>query len=111
MSELRDLAAALGTISASLVSIEAHTAQAVANGEQLREGMHDLRNKLQAVLTERDGTERAIAQIQTWMADFSRQLGTLTSQQTVQQNGLLEGLRTVRHRLDELEGKDEATQP
>lgn len=111
MSELRDLADALSAIGKSLSSIEEHVAKEVANGEQLRIGMHELRNSIQAVLLERDGTDRAIVQIQTWMGDFSTKLGTLTTQQELQQTGLLKGLRDVRGRLDVLESQDETTQP
>lgn len=110
MSELRDLAAALSTISQSLVSIEAHTAQSVANGTQLREGFHDLRGQLQTLLLERDGNQRAIRQIETWMGDFSTKLGTLTTQQELQQTGLIDGLRKLRKRLDDIEEIEEKTQ-
>lgn len=79
MSELRDLAAALKSMSDSLTSIESCMAEQVVNGVQLREGMHDLRNKLQGVLLEKGRTERAVEQIETWIGDFGRKLHETTT--------------------------------
>jgi chromosome segregation ATPase len=118
MSELRDLADALGAISKSLTSIEAHVAQQVADARQLRDGMHDLRNKLQVVLTEKSRTERAVEQIEVWIGSFgkglaavTRDVGTARARIETLADEVTRGFREDRAAIAELGGEqDETTQ-
>lgn len=111
MSELRDLADAFSAISKSLSSIEEHVANTVANGEQLRIGMHDLRNQVQAALLDSGEKQRAIEQVNLFMGEFSRKLGTLESQQGLIQQGLTETFRGFRKRLSDVEARQRGEEP
>jgi chromosome segregation ATPase len=119
VSELRDLAAALGAISKSLTSIEAHVAQQVADARQLRNGMHDLRNKLQMVLLEKSRTDRAVEQIEVWIGSFGAKLaettanvGAVRARVEVLADEVTRGFREDRAAIGELQGhtQDETTQ-
>jgi chromosome segregation ATPase len=117
VSELRDLADALGAISKSLTSIEAHVAQGVADSRQLRESMHDLRNKMQVALIEKSRTERAVEQIEVWIGSFgakltsvTRDVATARSRIETLADEVTRGFREDRSRIGSLEGADEVTQ-
>lgn len=102
MSELRDLAAALSAISKSLSAIEEHTARDVANGEQLRLGMHDLRNQMQAVTTFMKVIEHRLAEdarAQEILIDTVEALGRSMS----------EHRREIGQRIRKLEDPEEIT--
>lgn len=110
VSELRDLAAALSAVSKSLTSIENHVAEQNANCVQLRQGLHELRNQLQADAIERGEREKAIEQVQTWMGDFSRKLGEVHEMVTNVQANLHDTQRGLSARIGELEDESEVTQ-
>lgn len=117
MSDLRDLAAALSAISTSLTSIEGHVAEQVANGEQLRLGMHDLRSKVHASLLQREEADRNVEQIQTWLGDYGKKLGALSDSVGVVRarvetlaDDVVQGFRADRAKLRDLAGQDEVTQ-
>lgn len=116
MSELRDMAAALKSISDSLTSIESCMAETVANGVQLREGMHDLRNKLQVELLDKGKTERSVEVIQAWLGDFGKKLGELTddvsnwrSRFEQLADDVTQGFRRDRAAIRSLRGDDDET--
>lgn len=111
MSELRDLAAALSAISNSLGAIEEHVAKGVANGEQLRLGMHDLRNQVQTAILDGAVKGRSIEQVNLFMAEFSRKLVTLESQQGLIQQGLTDTFRGFRKRLNDVEARQRGEEP
>jgi regulator of replication initiation timing len=110
VSELRDMAAALSTLSKSLSSIEEHLAKQVANGEQLRIGMHDLRGEVQKVLLDRSANEIAVKQIQTWMGDFSRKQLEISEGLAGMQTNLQEHRREINKRIRDIEPQEEVTQ-
>jgi hypothetical protein len=110
MSDLRDLTNALAAISASLTSIEGHVASQNANCEQLRLGLHDLRNSLQVSNLERDRATLAIRQVQTWMGDFSRKQSEIHEMVTNVQQNVHDGHRALNARIRALEPDEEVTQ-
>ncbi len=103
MSELRDMAAALAAISKSLSAIEEHTARAVANGEQLRIGMHDLRNEMQKMTTFMGLIEHRLAE------DARAQEMILDSVEALQST-MAEHRREIGKRIRKLEDPNEVTQ-
>lgn len=109
MSELRDLAAALRAISDSLTSIEAHVANQDANCVQLREGMHDLRNVIQKSMLESTGREKALAQVQSWMGDFSKKLSETHDAVSTLQVTMSDHRREIGQRIRDLEPEEEVT--
>lgn len=111
MSDLRDLTNALAAISTSLTSIEAHVASQNANCEQLRLGLHDLQNTIQASNLERDRSELALRQVQKWMGDFSRKQSEIHEMVTNVQQNLHDGNRALNQRIRALEPEEETTQP
>lgn len=111
MSDLRDLTNALQTFSDRLTAIEECLAETAENGVQHREGLHDLRGKLQTSNLERDRSTLAIRQVQEWMGDFSHKQTEIHDMVTNLQSTRQSDIKDIGRRLRALEADDEATQP
>lgn len=114
MSELRDQVALEEAISESLTALEAHVAQGVADAEQLRNGMHELRGQLAVILLEREEAFRAIDEVRVFMAAFSSKLVEFDERQGNMQRSVSEGFRALNLRIGNTErviGVDEVTRP
>jgi hypothetical protein len=116
VSELRDVAAALKSIGDSLTSIETCLAEGVVNGVQIRESLHDLRNKLHAELVERDRVDRSVTQIETWLGDYGKKLAVLMDKVGLWESRfeqladeVTQGFRRDRAEIRRLKGQDEVT--
>jgi len=111
MSDLRDITNALSVIGASLTSIEEHVAQQDSSSEQLRLGLHELRNVLQVSSLDRDQHRLQMDQIQKWMGAFARKQDEIHEMVTNIQTNLHDSSRAISQRMRALEDSDEVTQP
>jgi len=109
MSELRDHAAVLRAIHQSLTSIENHVANQDGHLEQMRLGLHDLRDTIHMKDSVADLQMKGLKQIQVWMGDFSTTMATLKTMVESLQASVTQGFRDDRRRLRALEGSAEET--
>lgn len=111
MSELRDLTAALQSISNSLTSVEHCLAEVVANGTQERLSLHALRGTLHEWGMLQEERDRAVKQVQAFMGDFSHRQVELHDMVVNLQATVQDGHRALSGRMRALEEPEEVTQP
>jgi len=108
MSELRDLAAVFRAIQLSLKDLGTHVAAQDANGEQLRNKLHELSNSFMM----RDGAiDEHFEQANAWMKKFDMQQKGLSDAITNLQSSLSDHRREIGRRIRDVENKDEVTSP
>jgi hypothetical protein len=95
-----------------MTAMEDCLAEVIANGTQAREGLHDLRSKLQVQASEYELQEQAVKQVQKWMGGFSGKLDEVhemvTNLQATRQSDVKETTRRLRA-LESISSTDEVT--
>jgi len=108
MSELRDLTAVFRAIQVSLKDLASHVAAQDANGEQLRQKLHDLSGSFML----RDGAiDEHFAQANAWMEKFDVTQKGLSDAIRGLQTSLADHRREIGTRIRKFEDKEEVTNP
>ena len=118
MSELRDMTAVFRAIQASLRDLGVHVAAQDANGEKLRQKLHDLSN---AIMTRDLAIDEHFAKANEWMQRFDTTQTGLSDAVKGVQTSLSDHRREIGQRLRKaksdpktgqlFEDEEEATQP
>ena len=111
MSELRDLTAVFRALQASIQEIGEHVASQEAHAEQLRKGLHELKNTLAVREGLIDSLEVKLTQVHTWMGDFDRKQKEMSDSVKALGQSITDHRREINGRIKNLEPQEEVTRP